>query len=164
MGDYLSPRRFARVWEMDRNGPPMCGTHAEQQQARNAIGNYSDWDSPYDRALFALDKAANVGGRHYLIISLWHEVRQSFTGRAGGAVIQLFPPSTHEPAQSEWDYVLSHEMGHIMGVQLFNPIDNSEFWASQFQWWIQNGQPEHGYVYDRLDEVGAQDSVSGGPR
>ena len=166
MGDYLAPRRFSRVWEMDRNGPPMCGTHTEQQQARDAIGNYSDWDNPYDRALFALDKAVNATGRSYLVISLFHEVRQSFYGRAGGAVIQLFPPSTREPAQSEWDFVLSHEMGHIMYRQLFNPILGTEDWATQFQWWVMNGQPEFGNVYDSLDSVGAQDSVAGseGPR
>ena len=155
----MSPLRFNRIFEMDRNGYPMCGSLTEQMTVRHAINNYAEWNGPYDQALFALTKKVKAGGRYFLPISLLHEEgRQSFWARTGSAVIQLFPPDRVTP-QSEWDFVLSHEIGHIMGRQLFNPADLTESWAVQFQNWVMYGQREGNYVYDRLDSVGAMHSV-----
>ena len=160
MSHYMSPLRFHRIWEMDRNGYPMCGSLKEQMMVRAAIGSYVEWDGPYDRALFVLTKKVKATGRYFLPISLLHEEgRQSFWGRTGGAVIQLFPPDRELISQHEWDFVLSHEVGHVMGRYLFNPNDRTEAWATQFQNWVMYGQREGTYVYDRLDSVGAMDSV-----
>ncbi len=159
MSHYISPLRFARIWEMDRNGYPMCGSLDEQQMVRDAIGNYIEWNNPYDRAMFTLTKKIKAGGRYFLPISLLHEEgRRSFWGRTGGAVIQLFPPE-RQATQSEWAFVLSHEIGHVMGRQLFNPADFTEGWAVQFQNWVMNGQREYGYIYETLAAVGAMDRV-----
>ena len=159
MSHYMSPLRFNRIWEMDRNGYPMCGSLEEQMTVRHAIDNYIEWNNPYDRAMFALTKKVKRTGRNFLPISLLHEEgRQSFWGRTGGAVIQLFPPDRVTP-QSEWDFVLSHEIGHVMGRQLFNPADLTEGWAVQFQNWMMYSQIESGYVFESLAAVGAMHSV-----
>ena len=159
MSHYMSPLRFNRIWEMDRNGYPMCGSLEEQQIVRDAIGNYIEWDNPYDRVLFALTKEVKRTGRKYLPISLLHEEgRQSFWGRTGGAIIQLFPPD-RVVAQSEWDFVLSHEIGHVVGMKLLDN-DRTEMWAVMFQQWVMYGQDQtFGYVHDKLAAVGALDSV-----
>ena len=161
MSHYLTPARFNRIFEMDRNGPPMCGTIDEQQIVRDAISTYIEWNNPFDRTLFALTKKVKIQGRKYLVISLQHDERAYFWGRTGGASIQLFPPSSRVPSLSEWSYVLTHEIGHLMGMHLFNPQDRTESWAVQFQNWVMNGQSQYGrgYVYSKLDEAGAMDSV-----
>ena len=164
MSGYLSPLRFARVFEMDRNGPPMCGTLDEQQQVRDAILTYAYWDGPYDRALYALTRQVKAPGdlkRYFLPISLVHdEGRRAFWGRCFPALMQLFPPDRPHVPQSEWDYVVSHEMAHFFGWRMFNPVDRTEGWATQFQWWVMNGQPESGWVYERLAEAGCQETVT----
>jgi hypothetical protein len=50
-------------------------------------------------------------------------------------------------------------MGHFFGWRMFNPVDRTEAWAVQFQWWVMNGQPESGWIYERLTVIGAQETV-----
>ncbi len=162
MSDYLSPRRFARLFEMDRNGPPACGTLEDQGHVRDAISAWVVFDEGFDRALYALDKDINRSGRSYLWFSFLYENQPpSLGGRTYRTVIQLFP-NTDEPfTPRRWEYVVIHEIGHLIGWWLLEPADRSENWATDFQQWVFQGAESSGHVYEALDAVGAQDSVRG---
>ncbi len=161
MSDYLSPRRFGRLFEMDRNGPPACGTLEDQGRVRDAIDAWVEWDGGFDRALYALDVDINKGGRSFLIFSFLYENQpRSLRARAFPVTVQMFP-NTDEPWNSAlWEYVVIHEIGHLMGMHLLEPADWSEYWASSFQGWVMAGAEPIGDVYERLDAVGAQDTVT----
>jgi len=161
MSDYLSPRRFARVMEMDRNGPPACGTLEDQGHVRDAINKYIDFDNGFDRTLWALDKEVNRQGRSYLVFSFYYEnPPKSLRAHAWPIVIQIFPNSGEPAHDTLWEYVVLHEIGHWMGIWLLEPADWSEQWAVDFQGWVMSGAEPIGRVYERLDAVGAQDSVT----
>ena len=161
MSDYLAPRRFARLFEMDRNGPPACGTLEDQGHVRDAISDHIEFNEGFDRALYALDKNINKAGRSYLWFSfLYDNQPPSLRGRAYPNVIQLFPAD--EPwSATLWEFVVIHEIGHLMGMHLLEPVDWSERWATDFQQWVFQGAEPRGHVYEALDAVGAQDSVRG---
>ncbi len=162
MSDYLSPRRFARLFEMDRNGFPACGTLEDQGHVRDAISNHVVFDEGFDRALFALDKDINRAGRSFIPFSFLYENQPpSLRGRAYPNVIQLFPNTDEAWHDTLWEFVVIHEIGHLMGMHLLEPADWSERWATSFQAWVFQGAEPRGHVYEALDAVGAQDSVRG---
>lgn len=151
--DYLTPRRFARLWEMSRTGPPECGTIPEQQAVRDVFTEYAPFDSLLDRVLFAVDKQINREGRRYLAVTIHHEPGQpSFWGMTGGASIVLYPPDGPLPKPSSWAFVVLHEFGHVVGRRLFNPADMTEAWAVLFQQWAMGGQSEYHPAWARLAE------------
>jgi hypothetical protein len=158
----MPPRRFARMWEFDRNGYPGEGTPEHQAGVREVFNQdrWFKWDGPLDRCLFAVDRHINENGRKFLPISFWYDDRQSLYGRATAAIIQLWPgPPDTIHTQRAWDYVVLHEFGHVVGWNLFNPVDTSEQWATDFQWWAMNGQPEHYHVWQRLLATGEMTPV-----
>ncbi len=160
MSDYLSPRRFARMSEMDRNGFPAAGTLADQGRVRDAIDAWIEWDGGFDRALYALDLEINRMGRSYLVFSFYYETQpKSLRAHAWPMVIQIFPNVGKPGHNTLWEYVVLHEMGHWMGMWLLEPADWSERWAVDFQGWVMSGAEPFGRVYERLDAVGAQDTV-----
>ncbi len=163
MSRYLSPRRFARMSEMDRNGFPACGTLEDQGRVRDAIEAWVEWDQGFDRALYALDVAINRKGRNYLIFSFWYETQpRSLRGKAWPTVIQIFPNKDEPGHATLWEYVILHEIGHWMGMWLLDPPDWTQQWAVDFQGWVMSGAEPRGRVFDRLDAVGAQDTVKVG--
>ncbi len=163
MSDYLSPRRFARVMEMDRNGLPACGTLEDQGSVRDAISKYIEFDNGFDRVLWALDKEVNQQGRSFLWFSfLYDDIPTGLRGRAWKVVIQLFPTAGSNWSDTVWEYVVLHEIGHWVGMWLLEPPDRQEPWATDFQGWVMTGADPIGHVYKALDAVGAQDTVKVG--
>ncbi len=160
MSDYLSPRRFARLFEFDHNGFPACGTLEDQGHVRAAIDTWVEWDEGFDRALYALDKDINRSGRSYLWFSfLYDNQPPSLRAQAYPNVIQLFPNTDEAWHAGVWEFVVIHEVGHLMGIHLVEPADWSERWATDFQQWVFGGAEPRGHVYDALDAVGAQETV-----
>ena len=146
---------------MDRNGPPACGTLEDQGHVRDAIDNHVEWDEGFDRALYALDKDINKAGRSYLWFSfLYDNQPPSLGGQTYRTVIQLFPAVDEPWSAARWEYVIIHEIGHLMGWWLLDPADRSERWATDFQAWVFSGAEQRGHVYEALDAVGAQDTVT----
>ncbi len=161
MNDYLNPRRFGRCFEMDRNGPPASGTLEDQGHVRDAIDAWVEWNGGFDRALYALDLEVNRQGRNFLVFSFWYDVQpHSLRAHAWPMVIQIFP-NIDEPGHATlWEYVVLHEIGHLMGIWLLEPADWTEQWAVDFQGWVMSGSNPAGRVYEALEAVGAQDSVT----
>ncbi len=160
MSDYLNPRRFARVMEMDRNGPPTCGTLEDQGHVRDAINRYIEWDNGFDRVLYALDLEVNRQGRSFLWFNfLYEDFPGGLRAQAWKVVIQLFPTSGGSWNDAVWESVVLHEIGHWIGMWILDPPDREENWATDFQQWVFSGAEPIGHVYERLDAVGAQDTV-----
>ncbi len=139
-------RRFARVFEMDRNGPPWEGTTEQQAAVREAFSKHQSWRNRFDRVLYAVDVAKNLQGRRFIPISFVESDR--FLGFA-------FPSSILLNEQLLPQYIektLIHELGHIVGWNLFNPSDRSETWAEDFRHWVNAGTPD-GPVWDRLKDL-----------
>ncbi len=152
--------------EMDRNGPPTCGTLEDQGHVRDAINRYIEFDNGFDRVLWALDKEVNRQGRSFLWFSfLYDDQPKGLRARAWSVVIQMFPNVDEPFNDAVWEFVVLHEVGHWIGMWLLEPPDRTEYWATSFQGWVMSGAEPIGDVYERLDAVGAQDSVTArGPR
>ncbi len=160
MNDYLNPRRFARMMEMDHNGFPAAGSLEDQNHVRDAINKYVEWDNGFDRVLWALDKEVNRSGRSYLWFSFFYaDIERGLRGEGWKTVIQLFLNAEGSWSDTVWEYVVLHEIGHWAGMWLLDPPDREENWATDFQQWIFSGAEPRGHVFEALDAVGAQDSV-----
>ena len=140
-------RRFARVFEFDRNGPPLSGTKEQQAAVRAAFKKHQSWKNRFDRILFTLDVRKNLQGRSFMVISfvdfssygLW------YLGMAWAHTIQLAEQLVPEAIEK----TLIHELGHVVGTQVISPPDRSEAWAEEVRHWVNAGQPD-GATWDRI--------------
>ncbi len=89
----------------------------------------------------------NQAGRRFVPISFVH--MDSHLGKSLPSLIQL-----NEKLHPDYlERTLIHELGHVIGWSLLNPIDRSEVWAEAFRHWVNAGQPEDHYVWYRLEPV-----------
>lgn len=143
-GHYLDPRRFAEVWEFDRNGPPHCGTLEQQRRVRSWFDRHLLSGNPLHRVMQALDRKANSVGWSFYLITFADDPRVNPWATATRARIQFYMDPDDLPSQDWFDYVVPHELGHVIGWNLFNPIDRSEQWAEEFRLWLITGSsPVH---------------------
>lgn len=140
-------RRFARVLEFDRNGPPLSGTKAQQDAIRDAVRRHAVYGSPLDRVLFALDRAVNLKGRRYVPVGFADLEPMGILGFCWPTYLQL-----HEGLHPDWiERTFLHELGHLVGWHVLDPPDRSEGWATGFQQWINAGQETDSPIWKRLD-------------
>jgi hypothetical protein len=140
----VTPRRFARVFEFDRNGPPWEGSPEQQQTIRDLLAEHMK-NPRFDAVIYALDRARNAWGVRFIPIRF-----VDFSG----STIGFATPSTISFKQdidplSLRSWLLLHELGHSVGWNVLYPKDSSETWAWDFQYWVQTGCPD-GPVWDKL--------------
>lgn len=150
MSHYIEPRRFAEVWEFDRNGPPHCGTLEQQARVRNWFDNNLIFGNALHTTLQALDQRANSMGWSYYVFTFADDPRFNPWANATRVRIQFYMDPDDLPSQDWFDYVVPHELGHVVGWNLLNPIDRSEAWADDWRTWILNGAPANSEVAQRL--------------
>ncbi len=141
-------RRFGRVFEFDRNGPPFEGSPEQQAAVRAAFDRHQEWRNPFDRTLFALDVQKNLQGRSFIVVSFvdFAFYDMPYLGMAGAHTIQL----AEQLLPQYIEKTLIHELGHIVGINLLSPMDRTEFWAEDFRHWVNAGQPEDHPVWQRI--------------
>lgn len=136
-------RRFGYVFEFDRNGPPGEGTPEQRAFVRATVAEYATYGSRFDRVLYSIAKSVKV--LKYFIPIQW-VVGLGANGYTYPYLMQLnagFAPGY------ALKFTFLHELGHLVGRHLLNPIDKSEYWADQFAYWVMNNCPD-GTVQDRI--------------
>lgn len=149
---YIHPRRFAEVWEFDRNGPPFCGTLEQQRRVRSWFDRNLVHGNGLHRTLQALDHKANAMGWSFYLFTFADDDRFNPWANSTRVRIQFYMDPQSLPGQEWFDYVVPHELGHVIGWNLLNPIDRSEQWAEDFRLWILTGSPAGSPVQRRLLE------------
>lgn len=140
-------RRFARVLEFDRNGPPLSGTKAQQQAIRDAVDRHAPYGSPLDKTLFKLDVAVNLKGRRFVPVGFADLEPMGLLGFCFPTYIQL-----HQGLHPDWiERTFLHELGHLVGWHVLTPSDRTEAWAIGFQQWISQGQDHDSPIWKRLE-------------
>lgn len=139
--------RFAYVMEFDRD-PAKAGTPEQQALIREHVESRLQWDCALDRTFRAL---AKVVKRYWqdpgnLKKPVTTTLIEGINGRANNTQIWVHKSYTGEALLSIW----THELGHVIGINLFNPQDASEDWAEQFKVWVFNDCPTDHPVWERL--------------
>lgn len=140
------PRRFARVFEFSRD-EDRVGTTEQQAAVRSALSLRQALYPKFDQVLFALDKARNRKGRHFVPIQ-FVELNTGVIGFGTPSTIS-FTTWIHPSFLTGW--LMFHELGHVVGWNLLTPKNGSEQWANDFQQWVAGGCSE-GPVWDQLKE------------
>lgn len=128
------PRRFGRCLEFDRAGDARSGTPEQQARIREEIKQFVQFNNRLDKVLAAVDKVAYKRGVYYINITFG----TGFIGFANPNGFYLnygFSPDL--TAVYFW-----HELGHVVGMNVFNPQDRTEEWAEEFRIWVANGSPD----------------------
>lgn len=143
--ESTAPRRFSRIFELDRNGPPWEGTPEQGAAVRASIAKFQADNSRFDKVLLALDKLKNLEGRSFIPIGFFEiENALGYAYPSRIALNEALDPNHLERT-------LIHEIGHVIGMNFFNPTDRTEAWAIGFEQWVRNGQSD-GPVWDRLKD------------
>lgn len=145
------PRRFARVFEFDRNGPPAEGTPEQQAAVRSVFEKYLEPGNRLDKILYAVDVARNKKGWKFLPVSF--VPLEGLNGFAYPSRILLDEDLTVDFMIQR---IFLHELGHIVGWNVLYPKDSSEAWAEEFRYWVQggdNGNMLDGPTWDRLKDL-----------
>jgi hypothetical protein len=141
----VKPRRFAQCLEFDRAGDLRDGTDEQQAQIRKEMDQFLSFNNPLDLTMRAVDRTINSWGFHYVRITF----DIGYVAHANPTTIYL--NYTFEPeliAQYFW-----HELGHVVGMDVFNPQDRTEQFAEEFKLWVYNGTPEDYAIWERLRPV-----------
>jgi hypothetical protein len=141
----VKPRRFAQCLEFDRAGDLRDGTDEQQAQIRKEMDQFLSFNNPLDLTMRAVDRAINRWGFHYVRITF----DIGYVAHANPTTIYL--NYTFEPeliTQYFW-----HELGHVVGMDVFNPQDRTEQFAEEFKLWVYNGTPEDYAIWERLRPV-----------
>jgi hypothetical protein len=134
--------------EFDRNGPPWEGTPEQQTAIRALFDRHAPHGSRLGYALFALDQAVNRKGYNFIPVTFVDFSSQNWLGFTFPTNLQL-----HEGLHPDWiGMTLFHELGHLIGWHTAAWAGRSCDRATDFQQWVENGQPD-GVVADRLAEV-----------
>ena len=136
-------RRFGRVLEFDRNGPPWSGTKEQQSAIREWVKTYASYGSRLDQVLYALDRDINLVSQSFIPITFID---------GGSMAVPAHIYLSQQLSATAAAAVFPHELGHIVGWRLFNPGVRSEAWAAEFAQWTGNGQGD-GAVWDQLSQV-----------
>lgn len=128
--------RIAYLYEFDRRGGDYAGTPEQQEWVRQAFERVLVFNNPLDRVARRLARLVKYQ------FPLTHtpitfESNIPF-GRASRNHIWL---NRDLDGPELVEAVLWHEIGHQVGLNFFNPIDNTEGWAEEFRTWAQNGCP-----------------------
>lgn len=138
-------RRFAECFEFDRAGDLRVGTPEQRARIHAEIDQFLVFGNPLHRTLQAVDRVINRQGVHYVNITF----TTGLIGWANWMTIYLnyeFPPDLVA-------FYFWHELGHVVGLNVFNPQDRSEEWAEAFTSWVYNGCPEDSPVWQRLEPL-----------
>lgn len=127
------PRRFGYVFEFDRNGGPAAGTPEQQAFIRLTVATHATQGGKFDRVLFSLAKKVKTWTSHIPIS--WNPE----LGANGWTFPYLMLLNSNLQPNSYLEFVFLHELGHLVGRHLINPIDKSEGWADQFAYWVLAG-------------------------
>jgi len=138
----MTPRRFAYVMEFDRRGDVWAGTDAQRQTVRDAFADHLVFGGPFDLTMRALAKKVKLTSPYVRII---FETGIAF-GHAYPSTILLNRDITGDVLAS----TVMHELGHVVGWNLFNPIDTSEGWAESFKSWVFSNSPADHPVWKRI--------------
>lgn len=142
-------RRFAEVWEFNRNAA-FAGNPVEQSRVRAWFDLNLTFGSPLHRVMQAVDRKANsMGWSFYTFNFVDDPLRNPWASATRVQVTFRSDPSNVMP-QEWWDYVIPHELGHVVGWNLLNPVDKSEEWADDFRLWLLVGSPLSSPVAQRL--------------
>lgn len=147
---YIDPRRFARVWEFDRNGPPACGTIEQQSMVRAVFDHHLKYGSGFDAAMWELDKHANSQGWSFYVFSFIKDPYIKLWARSWDTLIQMFQWPEDPPTPEYTELMVLHEVGHIVGKNLLTPRDDSEAYAEEFRIWVMNGSPKNSPTFERI--------------
>lgn len=143
-------RRFAYVLEFDRNGGYLAGTKEQQATIRGRLKELMTRDSPLDLVM----RAVAVKVKWY-----WNDLPpgdrlpvittfvKGLNGLASDDHIWIHPSWTGDGLEAIW----FHELGHVVGINLFNPQNASEGWAEEFKLWCANGCPTDSPVWRALE-------------
>lgn len=142
--------RFAEVWEFDRNGPPHSGTAEQQVLVLAWFYRYLHHGQPLHRVLQAIDRKANSMGESFYVFSFTDDPLRNPWATSTRNRITVYSDPDDLVGQDWWDYAVPHELGHVAGWNLLNPIDRSELWAEDFRLWVLGGQSLTSPVWQRM--------------
>lgn len=140
---YVEPRRFAEVWEFNRRGLPYCGTIEQQMRVRSWFNRRLLHGTPFHKVMQALDRKANYMGQNFYQFTFEDDPQFNNWANSTRVRILFYNDPDNVPSQDWFDYVIPHELGHVVGWNLLNPVDKSEEWADEFRIWILNGSLTH---------------------
>lgn len=138
-------RRFAQCLEFDRAGDLRDGTDEQQAQIRAEMDSFIDFRNPLDLTMQAVDTVINRWGFHFVRITF----DIGYVGHANPTTIYL--NYTFEPelvANYFW-----HELGHVVGMDVFNPQNRTEQFAEEFKIWVYNRTPTDHAIWHQLEPV-----------
>lgn len=146
-------RRFAYVLEFDRNGGSLAGSKEQQKAIRDELNDLMGGQgSLMDRTMRALAKVHK---------KYWNDVAPA--DRLPILTTFVDGVSGHGQAHHIWigtgwtgDNLISiwfHELGHVVGINLFNPQDRTEHFAHMFSAWCANGCPANHWTWEQLQPV-----------
>lgn len=153
MSDYNGPRRFAEVWEFNRRGAPYCGTIEQQTKVRSWFERNLIFGTTFHRVMKGLDRKANSMGWSFYSINFDDQPLLNDWANSTRVRIQFYNDPENVPSQAWFDYVVPHELGHVIGWNLLNPVDKTETWAEDFRLWLLTGASSFSPVYSRLGPV-----------
>lgn len=135
--------RFAECFEFDRAGDLRAGTPEQRARILAEMDQFLVFGNPLHRTLQAVDRVINRQGVHYVNITFT-------TGLIGSANwMTIYLNHTHSPEIAA--FYFWHELGHVVGIDVFNPQDRGEPWAESFVPWIYDGTPVDSPVWQRLE-------------
>ncbi len=159
----MTPRRFAYVMEFDRRGSVWAGTAAQRQTVRDAFADHLSADprpaglrfvaprhggplvfgEPFDLTMRALAKKVKLTSPY---VRIMFETGIAF-GVSWPSIIMLNRAVEDPDVLAS---VVMHELGHVVGWNLFNPTDRSEGWAEDFKRWVFSNSPIDHPVWKRI--------------
>lgn len=140
--------RFAYVMEFDRDTGE-GGTPEQQAAILEHVRSRLVFDCNLDRTFRALARVVkkywqDPGNLKKPVIT---HLIPGVNGLASDTDIWVNHTYTGEALLSIW----THELGHVIGINLFNPQERSEQWAEEFKIWVFNGCPSDHPVWERLE-------------
>lgn len=127
-------KRFAECFEFDRAGDLRAGKLEHRMAIRTELERELKFNGPLHQVIRAMDRIINRRGYHYVNITFG----EGFNAFANPTAIYLnYTHDTSLIVVYFW-----HELGHVVGMNVFNPQDRTEGWAEEFRIWVANGAPE----------------------
>lgn len=99
----------------------------------------------------AVDRKANAMGWSFYTFNFVDDPIRNPWASSTRVQVTFRSDPLHVMDQPWWDYVIPHELGHVVGWNLLNPVDKSEEWAEDFRLWLLTGQPVESPVFQRLE-------------
>ena len=139
----MTARRFAYVMEFDRRGNVWAGTDAQRQTVRDAFADHLVFGQPFDLTMRALAKKVKLTSPY---VRIMFETGIAF-GVSWPSIIMLNRAVEDPEVLAS---VVMHELGHVVGWNLFSPTDRSEGWAEDFKRWTFSNSPTDHPVWARI--------------